>query len=60
MPMLWPASFPPHWKQLAALTSFTAPQFGQGARCKAPPQALQNFASGGLDFSQKGQTMGIV
>jgi hypothetical protein len=55
-----PPSLSPHWKQLAALTSFTAPQAGHGARCSAPPQALQNFASGGQGFSQKGQTIAIV
>jgi len=41
-----------------AVTSFTAPHLGHGARCSAPPQALQNFASGGAGFSQNGQMMG--
>jgi hypothetical protein len=38
---------------MVAVASFTAPQCGQGARSMGPPQALQNFASGGLACWQK-------
>jgi hypothetical protein len=38
---------------MLAVASFTAPQCGQGARSMGPPQALQNFASGGLACWQK-------
>jgi hypothetical protein len=57
----WPsARDAPHFWHRVAMTSFTVPQWGQGAAVRGAPQLLQNFEFGGLSCPQKPHSMGYM